>query len=99
MKIAFSAQRSDAVLALARAGDTLIINGEPFDFSGVPEGATLPADAINSPFVAGEVSRTDGEPQLTVLLPHGPNPPRAVAYPDPVTVTADGPVALPGDAS
>lgn len=31
----------------------------------------------------------------TLTLPHGPNPSKAVAFPEPITVVADGKVELP----
>lgn len=99
MLIRFSPQRSDNELTLAKTGDVLTINGEDFDFSPIPEGATLPAAAISSPFVVGDVTRDGNEISLTLILPHGPNPPFAVAFPDQLTVTEDGPITLPGAAA
>ena len=78
-------------------GDVLTLNGEAFDFGSLPEGATLPAEAIDSPWITGPVSRINGELHLTLRLPHGPNPSRAVAFPEPIHVTQDGPIALPTD--
>ncbi len=98
MQIKLSPVRVDETLAVSRAGDVLTVNGEPFDFSRLPDGATLPADAINSEHFVGPVERINGELHLTLRLPHGPNPSRAVAFPQPIQVTQDGPVALPFDA-
>jgi len=78
------------------AGDVLTINNEPFDFTQLPTGATLPADAIGSDYFAGPVDRIAGELHLTLKLPTGPNPSRAVAFPEPITAV-DGPVAIPFD--
>ena len=97
MKIKLSPVRLDESLAVTRTGDVLTINGQPFDFSQLPEGATLPAEAIESEHFVGPVERINGELHLTLRLPHGPNPSQAVAFPQPITVTADGPVMLPDD--
>ena len=82
--------------AVSLAGDILTINNEPFDFTQLPEGATLPADAIGSDYFAGPVERVAGELHLTLKLPVGPKPSRAVAFPEPITAV-DGPVAIPFD--
>ncbi len=97
MHIILSPVRLDETLHATLAGDALTLNGETFDFSQMPEGGTLPAEAIASDWIPGPVSRIDGELHLTLRLPHGPNPSRKVAFPEPVTVTQDGPIALPFD--
>ena len=99
MHITLSPVRLDEPLAATRAGDVLTLNGEAFDFTQLPEVATLPAEAIDSDWIVGPVSRIDGELHLTLRLPHGPNPRQAVAFPEQVHVTEDGPVALPGNES
>lgn len=95
MRIHFSPIRSDLSLTLYKGGDVLVVNGIPFDFGQLPDGATLPANAIGSDVFAGPVERLDGELQVTLLLPHGPNPSSAQAFPQPLTVTEDGPIPLP----
>ena len=97
MRINFSPFRSIARLYVFRSGDVLTLNGEPFDFTQLPEGGTLPAEAVASDWIVGPVSRINGELHLTLRLPHGPNPSRAVAFPEPIHVTEDGPVLLPTD--
>lgn len=97
MNISLSPVRLDETLTATRAGDVLTLNGEAFDFSQLPEGATLPAEAIDSVWVVGPVSRIDGDLHLTLRLPHGPNPSQAVAFPEPIRVTEDGPIDLPFD--
>lgn len=78
--------------------DIISIDDKVFDFTKLPEGATLPADAIDSEHFVGPVERINGELHLTLRLPHGPNPSQHVAFPEPIHVTEDGPVALPFDA-
>ena len=96
MKIIFSPIRFDTPLDLERNGDVLTINGEVFDFSAIPPGATLPRDAIASDWFAGDVERDDaGSLTIRLLLPHGANAPEETCFPAPLEVTVDGPVALP----
>lgn len=84
-------------LTASKDGDTLTLNGTQIDLSVIPDGATLPATAIDNEWVAGLVERIDGVLHVTLILPHGANPSRAVAFPEPITVTADGPIATPQD--
>ncbi|WOC14578.1 hypothetical protein [Pseudochrobactrum sp. MP213Fo] len=98
MHISFSPQYSDAKLKLLIDGDKLIINGDVLDFSDLPEGGSYPIDAIDNDLIAGGVSRINGEIHAAVILPYKlSNPPRSVAFPDPVTVAVNGRVALPTD--
>lgn len=95
MNITFIPQRRDDTLDLEVNGDTLTINGEAFDFSGVPVGATLPREAIACDVIAGPVER-DGSGVLTVpvILPIGPRAPEAARFPEPMTDVPDGPVDM-----
>lgn len=86
-----------ATLDIVKQGDALTINGEVFDFSALPDGATLPAQAVDCPFVLGEITRVDGDVRLTLILPCGLNPSPEVAYPAPLIDPPDGPLALPRD--
>lgn len=95
MIINLSPQRRDDRLTLSKKGDVLTINGEAFDFSAVPDGATLPASAVNSPFIAGDVTRVGGTLTVSLLLPHGPEPSQAVAFPADIKANADGKITLP----
>lgn len=98
MHIIFLPHWLNETLTLSKQGETLIINGDPIDLSVIPDGATLPGSAIDNKFIADlcAVERIDGELHVTVLLPHGLNPPSEVAFPEPITVMADGPIQLPG---
>lgn len=95
MIINLSPQRRDDTLVLTRAGDTLIINGEAFDFGKVGEGDVLPSDAVVSTWFAGPITRTSGELSLTLVLPLPINYSQAQAFPEPLILSADGPVVLP----
>lgn len=101
MRIALSPLRSEATLTLHCAGEALTLNGAALDLSVIPEGATLPARAVDCPWIAGPIHRKDGMLHLALILPHGPIPDpappgaTAVTHPDPIIVTQDGPVSLP----
>ncbi|MCX5592013.1 hypothetical protein [Alcaligenes endophyticus] len=95
MKIHFESQRRDDSLDLSRQGDKLIINGQTFDFSVIPDGATLPASAVDCEFIAGDIERIDGVLHITLLLPHGPDASQAACFPQTIINPADGPVELP----
>lgn len=97
MIIKLSPVRSDDALKLERAGDILIVNGVEFDFTPLPDGATLPAAAIDSPFFSGPVSRVDGEIECVIMLPHGANAAQSVMFPNPIIDPPDGVVVLPTD--
>lgn len=95
MKITFSPMRRDDTLTLSRTGDILTINGEAFDFSAVSDGATLPRDAVACEWLASDVERIGGVLHLMLILPSGPNATEETRFPQPITVTADGPIDLP----
>ena len=95
MNIFMSPMRQDQTLSVAKSGECLIINGEVFDFSIIPDGATLPRAAVACEWLASDVERIDGELRLTLVLPHGPRAPRETLFPTPITQAQDGPVTLP----
>lgn len=96
MKINLSPQvRSDSMEVL-KAGDKLTINGEPFDFTRLPEGAILPASAVDCEFIIGNVNRQDGELHLTLLLPISADAGHEACFPEPIVNPEDGPIKLPG---
>ncbi|POF89352.1 hypothetical protein [Pseudomonas putida] len=94
-EITLNPRNFDQQLTLVREGDVLYLNGEAFDFSPLLEGSTLPASALSSDWFFGDVERVDGVIRLTLWLPHGANAPESTRFPVPITVNADGPVALP----
>jgi hypothetical protein len=95
MQIILSPIRAETPLTLHRAGDVLTVNGEAFDLSGIPEGATLPREAVACDWLASDITRRGGSLQMTILLPHGANAPEETRHPAPLELTSDGPVALP----
>lgn len=95
MQIDFLPRRGDAPLTLERRGDTLIVNGDPFDFTELGEGHELPLEVVNTVWCAGNVKRFDGVLHLKVRLPFAADAPYGTVHADPITVTRDGPIALP----
>lgn len=96
MRISFSPQRRDGILTLEKSnGDMLRINGELFNFNPLSDGDTIPD--VPCEWTIGPVERIDGEIHLTLILPHGPNPSNAVAFPETINVTDDGSITLPHD--
>lgn len=97
MRISFSPQRRDDALVVSKLGDVLTINGEAFDFSPLPAGATIPAGEVPCPWIVGPVERVGSDLRLTLILPHGPSPSAAVAFPSDLVNPPNGPVAIPQD--
>ena len=95
MLINLSPTRSDKILSISKSADTLTINGVPYDFSQLPNGATLPREAINCEFIVSDVNRINGEIELTILLPHGADASHEARFPEPINMTNDGQVVLP----
>jgi len=94
MIIKLSPVRDDKVLSVVVVGDAITINGEKFDFTQLPEGATLPATAVDSIYITERVERIDGDIVLTLLLPYAATSAH-IETPPPMHVTEDGAVTLP----
>lgn len=95
MRINLVPQCCSDTLSVSKSGDVLTINGEQFDFSLLPEGATVPAGSVPCKWVLGDVERFDGEIVLTLLMPHASAAPRHVRFPAPIIDPPDGGVVLP----
>jgi len=95
MRVSFSPQRRDDTMTVSKSGDILTINGDAFDFTDLPDGATIPAGAITCDWIVGPVKRVDGELCLTLILPHGPSPSQEVAFPADLIDPPDGLLAIP----
>lgn len=95
MHITLSPARSDAALAVVKQGEVLVVNGSWIDFGPLPDGATLPASAIDCECIVGPVKRINGVLHITLLLPHGADASEAVRYPEPIINPPDGPLELP----
>ncbi|ELY1833463.1 hypothetical protein [Pseudomonas aeruginosa] len=87
--------RRDERLSLSRAGDVLTVNGQAFDFTPLPEGGELPAEAIGSEWFAGPVVRRNGRLELSLRFPLADDASTAARFPEPLLIDTDGPVELP----
>ena len=95
MIIRLSPQRREHSLVVARAGSSIVVNGETFDFSPMDDGDTLPLSAIQSEWLAGDVYKSGGELTLTLLLPIPWNYSQEQAFPVDLVNVPDGLVMLP----
>ena len=95
MRLTLSPIRSDRALEITKTGETLTINGDTFDFSQLPDGATLPREAVDCEWIVSDVNRVNGEIELTILLPHGADASHEARFPEPIVMTNDGQVVLP----
>lgn len=95
MLINLSPIRSDQTLEIYKTGETLTINGVPCDFSQLPNGATLPREAIGCEFILSDVNRINGEIELTLLFPIRADASHEARFPQPINITSDGQVVLP----
>ncbi|TFF14657.1 hypothetical protein EXW72_08210 [Pseudomonas sp. BCA14] len=97
MIIKLVSTRSDDNLEIIKFGDVLTINGVVLDFGPLPDGATLPAQAIGCQWINDAVERVDGNLVVTVTMPVGPGAGQKSWYPDDIINPPDGRVALPTD--
>ncbi|WP_330508084.1 tail fiber assembly protein [Pseudomonas putida] len=95
MIIKLSPVRSDVSLSVSKSSDTLEVNGVALDFSRLPDGATLPAEAVGCKFVIAPVDRINGDLVLTLMLPHSADAAQGARFPVDL-YPADGQVQLPG---
>lgn len=95
MKIKLSPIRRDDTLTVIKQGDSLTINGTTYDFSVIPDGATLPKGATDCEWLAFDVERIEGVLHMTLLLPHGANAPEETRFPQPIVDPVDGVLPLP----
>lgn len=88
MKIILTPQRRDDTLMLEKIDDnTIAINGEEINLS----------EEIEHDWIIGKPTLIDDEWHVTVILPHGFNPSHEVAFPEPITVSENGKIAVPFD--
>lgn len=90
--IHFAPVRREDSLSLKRQGDTLIANGTVYDLAAL---AAAETDSPGEGWVVSVAVTPDGYTAV-VLLPHGADAPEALRFPQPVVVTQDGNVPLPG---
>ena len=76
--------------------DQLRINGEWFDFNPLVDGGAIPDDAIPCQAIVGPVERVGGHIHITLRLPvPGDCSDPWMCFPEPMTVTEDGPIDVP----
>jgi hypothetical protein len=95
MKIIWSPQRSDEVLAVSKAGEKLFINGDVFDFSSVVEGDFDEAWIPPSKFISSQPRRIAGDLQIVLVLPYREDAKDTARFPDPIVNPPDGELTLP----
>ena len=97
MIIKLSPVRLDSSLSAERTGEVLRVNGLAYDFASLQEGASLPAEAIDSRWFCAPVERISGGLVLTLMLPHGADASEQSRFPVDIVSPADGRVPLPTD--
>jgi len=95
MKVKLSPTTSDEILSVVKAGQTLTVNGELFNFIPMNDGDTLPSSAISSKWFYGDVDKEDGELILTIFLPNPWNYSLEQAFPIDLVNVPDGPIVFP----
>ncbi|MFC5736953.1 hypothetical protein [Sinirhodobacter huangdaonensis] len=88
--ITLSPMRRDDMLTVSVAGDVLVLNGEALDLGTYTADPDAPHD-----WIVGQPVQDTGVWNVTLILPHGADAPEATRFPQPIAVTADGPVQLP----
>lgn len=96
MKINFVPQRREERLSVEVRGDKIRINGELFNFGPVKEGDVIERGSAPCEWIASEVTRKDGEVELTLILPFRYGAGEDATNPAPVFIMSDGPVFIPG---
>lgn len=97
MKISFSPIRSDEQLNMFLDAEILTINGTPYDFSALAEGEVLTQDSLGCDWLASDVTRVNGEVELTLILPHVADAPHQILFPAPIEQVQDGEIRVPTD--
>ncbi|MBK3745856.1 hypothetical protein G3A39_42635 [Paraburkholderia aspalathi] len=96
MRVSFSPQFSNETLTVIKSGGILTINGAAFDFTALPDDATIPPDATGCKWIIGPVDRIDGVLHLTLLLPYSDDDADgSVTHPQPLINPPDGELAIP----
>lgn len=86
---------SDHEIIVSKSGDILTVDYQRFDFSPLQDGDTLLRGAVSDQIFPGDVSRVNGEIELTLRMPIPINYSQEQAFPAPLLNVQDGPVALP----
>ncbi|QXI45526.1 tail fiber assembly protein [Pseudomonas wayambapalatensis] len=74
----------------------LTINNIALDFARLPDGATLPAEAVSGGCVMDPIERVEGKLIVTLRLPHAADAPESARFPADILDPAEGQIQLPG---
>lgn len=91
----FSPIDPEETLTIIKRSDVLTVNGERFDFRPLPDGATLPASAIDCDYIQHDVQRVNGDLLITFRLPIAPDASHAACFPRDIINPPDGNVSIP----
>lgn len=95
MNIKFTPVNRGELVSGEVIGETLVLNGEAFDLAPLGDGATLPATALCSRWVADAIERRAGVLYVTLFCPHGPNAPHETRFPPDDYILVDGVIPFP----
>lgn len=96
MNIKVATSITDERATFEKLGDSLIINGEVFDFSPLLEGERLPMHAMKSTLFAGYVERVDGVLTIPIRFPLSMELAQMInGIVNPLIDVQDGPLKLP----
>lgn len=93
--ISLSPMRRDDRLEMSVFADVFYFNGVGYDFSALPDDASIPRAEIECEWLDGDVARVNGDLYLTVIVPHGADAPLETRFPVPIVMVRDGDVPLP----
>ena len=79
----FSPVRAGEKTAVTISGSLLTVNGEAFELSDIPDGATIQHPVIQN------CTRTGDDYELTVTLLHGANAPQETRFPQSVEINTN----------
>lgn len=97
MRISFQPKLMDEALVLSKSGDVLTVNGASFDFTGLGDGATIPAGVVPCDWIVGPIERVSGVLQMRLFLPVNVFSSEARRFPADIVNPTDGPISLPED--
>ena len=95
LTLTLSPRRLDQHLKLVREDDVLWLNDRKLDLTDLPEGASLPPEAVDCDFIQEPITRQDGNLHIVLVLPHGARAPTHTRFPAPMVLSENGPVDLP----
>ena len=96
MIITLSPIRTDQTYTLERSGEALVFDGQRVDFAGLEKGSVLENDALDCPWILGDVTRdAEGVLRIVLALPLSDEASDDALYPKPIEKPEDGPIKLP----